>query len=490
MRYLLTNLRVQAIVIGAACVSMAALAVVLIQDALGSAAQRLLAEAAHQCRNAAAELRVQWLEQQAYRSEPTGPLPFAARDLSLRGLTRTVPRSFEGVQGGFWLPEEGGVIGFSDPSVEEDANPQLASGAWLATLAHEAASGEVQVRTWESGYEGFALAVEPSADGIAAWASKRLPDLRDPVGRTRRWWAAGLLSCALLAVGGVISITLRLQRNAASLSAGLQRMEQDLDFRLPPIGGDFGTIAEAVNRMADRRTGLESALRRQDRLAAHGRVAAGVAHEIRNPLNSLRLTMELLRRRTARTGSPTGEAEAAVHEIGRLDDILSRFLAFGRQELGARKVQPVAPLLERVQRIAQSAAADVPALAAHLVDRLARRLRLPASPLAPEAVRILRERDWPGNVRELEHCLERALILSRGGPILPEHLDVPASSPAQAHFDALDLSVGFHELVSKLERRLIERALEASGGNKTKAAEILRINRRLLYDKLEEFGLS
>jgi DNA-binding NtrC family response regulator len=49
---------------------------------------------------------------------------------------------------------------------------------------------------------------------------------------------------------------------------------------------------------------------------------------------------------------------------------------------------------------------------------------------------------------------------------------------------------GYHALVSRLERRLIERALLEAGGNRSRAAEILKIHRRLLYDKLREFGLE
>jgi two-component system NtrC family response regulator len=52
------------------------------------------------------------------------------------------------------------------------------------------------------------------------------------------------------------------------------------------------------------------------------------------------------------------------------------------------------------------------------------------------------------------------------------------------------LEEGFHTAVAKLERRLIERALAAAGGNRTRAAELLDINRRLLYDKLREHGLE
>ena len=132
---------------------------------------------------------------------------------------------------------------------------------------------------------------------------------------------------------------------------------------------------------------------------------------------------------------------------------------------------------------------DIPELAQCLARRAAARLRLPAPVLTAEAIQALARRSWPGNVRELEHCLERALILSRGAPLLPEHFE--AEAPAGGNpFDLVPLEEGFHTAVAGLERRLIERALVAAGGNRTRAAEILRINRRLLYDKLREHGLE
>jgi DNA-binding NtrC family response regulator len=131
---------------------------------------------------------------------------------------------------------------------------------------------------------------------------------------------------------------------------------------------------------------------------------------------------------------------------------------------------------------------DIPELAQHFVRTLALRRSVPLASLTAPAVEVLRNRDWPGNVRELEHVLERALILSRGGPIMPDHL-APAQEVGDP-FDAVQIEDGMHELVGRLERRLLERALAAAGGNRTRAAEILKINRRLLYDKLREFGMG
>jgi DNA-binding NtrC family response regulator len=98
-------------------------------------------------------------------------------------------------------------------------------------------------------------------------------------------------------------------------------------------------------------------------------------------------------------------------------------------------------------------------------------------------------REWPGNVRELEHTLERATLLSRGAAIAPEHLKAQ-SQPRTEWCDAVPLDDGMHALVAQLERKLVERALLRAGGNRTRAAELLKINRRLLYDKLREFRLE
>jgi len=66
-----------------------------------------------------------------------------------------------------------------------------------------------------------------------------------------------------------------------------------------------------------------------------------------------------------------------------------------------------------------------------------------------------------------------------------------ASAPQNSDpLDSFSMEEGLHEAVRKVERRLIERALAAAAGNRTRAAQLLKINRRLLYDKLREHGLE
>ncbi len=130
---------------------------------------------------------------------------------------------------------------------------------------------------------------------------------------------------------------------------------------------------------------------------------------------------------------------------------------------------------------------DIPLLAEHIIGRLARKYRWPNLALAPDAVRALCEQPWPGNVRQMQNVLARAAILSRGRLILAEDLRLgPAASPAKAAAHSL----GLKEILAETERRVIDEALAQTRWNRTKAAELLGISRRQLFDKIQEYGLQ
>jgi len=133
---------------------------------------------------------------------------------------------------------------------------------------------------------------------------------------------------------------------------------------------------------------------------------------------------------------------------------------------------------------------DIPELAAFLLRRTASRLKLNVPVIADDAMALLSGSAWPGNVRELEHCLERALILSRSGVIRREHVALPENPEPGDPLNEFHVEEGLHDAIARLERLMIERALVSAGGNRTRAAEILKINRRLLYDKLREYSLE
>jgi DNA-binding NtrC family response regulator len=113
----------------------------------------------------------------------------------------------------------------------------------------------------------------------------------------------------------------------------------------------------------------------------------------------------------------------------------------------------------------------------------------PEPALAADTALKLKSYQWPGNVRELRNVLERAVILSGGSPIAPAHIMIEG-----AGYDRSSVEDHLHSLLRELnlpaiEKRLVEIALEISGGNKSRAAEKLGISRRALYGRLEKFGL-
>lgn len=143
------------------------------------------------------------------------------------------------------------------------------------------------------------------------------------------------------------------------------------------------------------------------------------------------------------------------------------------------------PLRERLS--------DLPQLAEYFLERTATRHALSLKVLSDEAIRCLLAYDFPGNVRELENMIERAVITAGAAveALSPAHLfgEGAQALSNEARINQSFLDLPFKQAVAALERELIRRALEASGGNRAEAARRLGINRRLLYSKLEEHGI-
>jgi two-component system response regulator AtoC len=134
---------------------------------------------------------------------------------------------------------------------------------------------------------------------------------------------------------------------------------------------------------------------------------------------------------------------------------------------------------------------DVAPLAEHILRRVGRRYGWGELSLSPAALQSIQERPWPGNVRQLENALARAVLAARGRTILPEHLDPDESGDLTipAPGDA-EKPVPLRALLAEVERRAIQRALLACGGNRTRTAEYLGISRRQLFDKIREYDLQ
>ncbi|GMV07131.1 MAG: sigma-54-dependent Fis family transcriptional regulator [Gemmatimonadota bacterium] len=135
---------------------------------------------------------------------------------------------------------------------------------------------------------------------------------------------------------------------------------------------------------------------------------------------------------------------------------------------------------------------EIPELARHLLARHAERLGVAIEGIHADAMEVLLSYGWPGNIRELENVLERALVLCEGPFItvedLPESVRRPAPDTPGIQADTDDLSVKRHG--ARLEKHLIQLALDRTGGNKTQAAELLDLSPRALRYKIQEYGIE
>lgn len=125
--------------------------------------------------------------------------------------------------------------------------------------------------------------------------------------------------------------------------------------------------------------------------------------------------------------------------------------------------------------------ADIEALSLHFLQKYAAKEGRQAPGLDSQSLALLQQHTWKGNIRELKNVLERAIILSDGGLILPAHLpfDIQRHSrPAQDSFS-----------MAGVEAMHIRKVLQLTQGNKTKTAELLGIGLTTLYRKIDEYGI-
>jgi DNA-binding NtrC family response regulator len=134
------------------------------------------------------------------------------------------------------------------------------------------------------------------------------------------------------------------------------------------------------------------------------------------------------------------------------------------------------PLRERIE--------DVPLLTEHFIRDLAQQDSKRISGVDHECLQTLKSYAWPGNVRQLRNVIERALIVSRG-PLITV-ADLPPELRSIGRQD-LNFQVRVGSSLDQVERALIYKTVEFAGGNKTRAAEILGVSLKTLYNRLERY---
>ncbi len=134
---------------------------------------------------------------------------------------------------------------------------------------------------------------------------------------------------------------------------------------------------------------------------------------------------------------------------------------------------------------------DIPALVNHFLKKYSPTKDFVVS---QDVLKTLEQNSWPGNVRELANVIERATVLAQGKVITLEHLSLPAlradTSDHTVPTADSSASLPLRKILADVERDVILRALKQSRWNKTKAAKILQIDRRVLFDKIQEYDLQ
>jgi len=170
------------------------------------------------------------------------------------------------------------------------------------------------------------------------------------------------------------------------------------------------------------------------------------------------------------------DLEASVRENVFREDLFYR--------LNVVRIQ-IPPLRER--------RSDIVPLAEHFLRHYSNKNGLAVVGFTDEAVLMLQNYFYPGNVRELENMVERAVLMARGRVVMPEHFPAKASAHGNGEGRLLEidlLALPFHKSIAELEKRLITKVLRETAGNKSEAANRLQINRRLLYNKIEEHKIE
>ena len=135
---------------------------------------------------------------------------------------------------------------------------------------------------------------------------------------------------------------------------------------------------------------------------------------------------------------------------------------------------------------------DILGLASHFLEKFSTKYHKPVPQITPHTLDLLTNYDWPGNVRELENEMERAVTMAAGGNMIsPELLSDKLRPPGKMVAGAeLTSSGSLKETVHRVERRMIEEALAASGGNRSQAAKALGLSRQGLLNKISAYAIT
>jgi signal transduction histidine kinase len=328
----------------------AALAVIFVADSVRHAERFVITDTTRNLRNALGELNQQ--RNSRIASDSTwSSLPVSAQEISLRAISETVLSSFPGIEGGYWNGSR--FLGYSYPT-HDGGSPKTdipeSERDVILKVIQQAGPSHYAEQVLRGRRDLVVIAAEHTNSG-AAWAMKRLPGEAEQARQGHNFLLTALICAALLSASGVLGTGVALHRGVSEIKQGLTRLQTEGAYGLPERRDELGSISAAINEMARIRRRLEAEIRREDRIRATGLLVSRVAHEMRNPLNSLRLSLEMLSHRLSAGRLQPKDFQMAIGEVDRMNRLLSDLLAFQQPRPPQMEERQIQPLIEHCVQV-------------------------------------------------------------------------------------------------------------------------------------------
>jgi signal transduction histidine kinase len=286
------------------------------------------------------------------REGPPGPTPDLLKQITAETLQRE-----DGIEGGFYAARADALVGYAFPTHEgpgaEKGMPERERPV-IENLAREAVAANA-IRTFR--FEGphdavlfVAVPIHEQSSGTpgptdevtgAVWLMDRLPGINGGQSRELLFGSIGFGAAAVITALLAIFVTTEIRSGVNIVLERLGSMEEGLPAATPQMAGrppleEFDRVLHGIDSLAlalqekieSERT-LESQVRHSERLSALGQFAAGIAHELRNPLGTIRMRTQMWQR-SAEPEAAKRSSAIILEEIDRLDSIISRLLYFAR----------------------------------------------------------------------------------------------------------------------------------------------------------------